>query len=155
MNVGFPDSDSDIRSTVSLRNDPSVPSRRVSRVHVQFCNVLLDFQVGHQVFDIGRDCIWASVFPFWKSCSLCCLTRIAIRGNDDLSVVCGFTGWSNPAAFVFRIEVSLDPYIYVGSISLSDVAQMSFEDMSVENVCFEGKFEFAPSGADESDRFAL
>src|SRR5437667_10905287 len=32
---------------------------------------------------------------------------------------------------------------------------MGFEDMSVENVCFEGKFEFASPRTDKSDRFAL
>src|SRR5438132_9132060 len=32
---------------------------------------------------------------------------------------------------------------------------MGFEDVSVENVCFEGKFEFVSPRADKSDRFAL
>src|SRR6266571_6198805 len=121
-NIWFPDSYADICSAMSFRNDPAVASGRVSRVHVQFCYVLLHTQICHQVLDVGRNSIWASIFPFWKSRPLRRLARIAICRNNDLSVVCGFTGWSDPAAFVFRIVVSLDPDIYVGSIASSNVA---------------------------------
>src|SRR5207245_1213336 len=135
--------------------DPSVPSRRVSRVHVQFCNVLLYIQIGHQIFDIGRHCVWASVLLFWEPRPLRGLAGIAVCRNNAFSVVCGFAGWADPATFVLRIVVSLDPDVYVGSAASSNVPEMGFEDVSVEDVRFEGKFEFVSSRADKSDRFAL
>src|SRR5881296_352716 len=140
---------------MSLGDDPSVPSGRVSWVHVQLCDVLLHFQIGHQVLDVGSYCVWASVFSLRKSCFLCGLARISVSSHDDLTVVSSLSGWSDPSALFFRVVVSLNPQIYVRSVGSSNVAQMRFEDVSVENVCFKGKFEFVASGADESDRFAL
>src|SRR3989475_438322 len=154
-NVRFSDPYSDICSAMSFRNDPAVASGRVSRVHVQFCDVLLHTQICHQVLDVGRNSIWASIFSFWKSRPLRRLARIAICRDNDLSVVCSFAGWSDPATLVLRIVVSLDPNVYVGSVAPSNVPQVGFEHVPIEDVGLKGKFEFVSSRAYHSDRLAL
>src|SRR6266566_5895027 len=154
-NIRFPDPDADIRSTMSLRDYPAVPSWRVSRIHVQLGHILLHSQIGHQVFDIRRNCIWASVFAFWEPCPLRRLARIAICRNNDLSVVCSFTGRSDPTTIILRIVVSLDPNVYVGSVAPSNVPQVGFEHVPIEDVGLKGKFEFVSSRAHHSDRLAL
>src|SRR5213593_2370701 len=127
---------------MSLGDDPSVPSGRVSWVHVQLCDVLLHFQIRHQVLDVGRYCVWASVFSLRKSCSLSCPARISVSSHDDLAVVSSLSGRSDPTTLVLRIVVRLHPHIDVCSIASSNVAQMRLEDVSVENVCFKWKLEF-------------
>src|SRR5436190_851901 len=154
-NVRFSDPYADICSAMSFRNDPAVASGRVSRVHVQFCYVLLHTQICHQVLDVGRNSIWASIFPFWKSRPLRRLARIAICSDNDLSVVCSFASWSDPATLVLRIVVSLDPNVYVGPVAPSNVPQVGFEHVPIEDVGLKGKFEFVSSRAYHSDRLAL
>src|SRR6266550_4192840 len=154
-NERFPDSNADIRSTMPLRNYPAITPRRVSRIHIQLSHILLHSQISHQVLDIGRNCVRASVLPFWKSRPLRRLAKIAICCNNDLSIVCGFAGWSDPATLVLRIVVSLDPEVYVGSVAPSNVAQVGFEHVPIEDVGLKGKFEFVSSRAYHSDRLAL
>jgi hypothetical protein len=57
-----------------------------------------------------------------EACSFCCLTGITICCDNDLPIVRGFSGWSDPAALAGRIVVGLDTDVYLGSIALSNIS---------------------------------
>src|SRR5436309_8136782 len=53
--IWLPDPDSDVCPSVSLRDYPSVSSRRISWIHVHLCDILLDIEIGHQILYVRSD----------------------------------------------------------------------------------------------------
>src|SRR5438094_10127851 len=102
-----PDSDSDICSSVPLRNYPSISARRVSRIHVHLCDVLLDVEVGDEILYVCSDRVGTCVCSFWKTGSLRSFTWIAVGGDDNISMDSLFPGSSDPASLIIGEVVCL------------------------------------------------
>src|SRR5438445_4770317 len=139
--VWFSDPDSNVRASVSLGNYPPVSARRVSRIHVHLCNILLDVEVGHQILYVRGDCIGTGIGPFRKIGSLRGLTRITVCGNDNVSVNRLFTCRTNPASLIIREVVSLDANVDIRTMASGNISQATLENMPVKNVSAEWKLK--------------
>src|SRR2546425_2615749 len=139
--VWFSDPDSDVRPSFSLGNYPPVSARRVSRIHVHLCNILLDVEIGHQVLYVRGDRIGTSVSPFWEAGSFRGLTRITICGNDNVPVNRFFACWSDPASLIIWKKVGLDTDVDVRTMACGNIPEVTLENMPIKNVSAEWKLK--------------
>src|SRR5207248_2779651 len=114
--------------------------------------ILLDIEVGHQVFYVRGDRIRTRVGPFWKTPSFSGFTRITVCCYDNVAVNRFFARRSHPATLIIREVVSLDPDVDISTMASGNISQVSLEDMPVENVGTEWKFELVPPRTNQTNR---
>src|SRR3989441_4375615 len=126
--IWFPDPDSNVCPSVSLRNYPPISAWRVSRIHVHLRNILLDVEVSHQILYVRGDCIGTRIGPFWKTGSLRGLTRITVCRNDNVPVNRIFACRTNPASLIIREKMGLDADVDIRTMASGYVSEVTLED---------------------------
>src|SRR2546425_8602533 len=150
--IWFPDPDSNVCTSVSLRNYPPVSPWRVSRIHVHLCNILLDIEVCHQILYVRSDRIGTSIGPFWKTGSLRGLTWITICCDDNLAVDRFFACRTNPASLIIREKMGLDAGVDIRTMASGNLSEATLEDMPIENVSSEWKLKLMPPRTYQTNR---
>src|SRR6266704_612720 len=142
--IWFPDPDSNVCASVSLRNYPPISAWRVSRIHVHLRNIQLDVEVSHQILYVRGDRIGTIIGSFWKSGPLCGLARITVCCNDDVSVNRFFACRTNPASLIIREVVGLDDDVDIRTMASVNISGVTLENMPIEDVGRKWKLKLMP-----------